>query len=83
VIPHRQGHEYFHSAQLLFLSPQAHSNSRHKEEENPGHKAEETAHVGLAKDEPLIGVIALESIGLTVDPLKKRLKKTRHLLCNL
>jgi len=38
---------------------------------------------GLAKDEPLIGVIALESIGLTVDPLKKRLKKTRHLLCNL
>jgi hypothetical protein len=51
MIPHRQGHEYFHCAEFLFLSPQAHGDGRHEKEENPGQKAEEIAHIGLAKDE--------------------------------
>ncbi len=35
---------------------------------------------GLARDQPLLGVVTLESLGLAVDPVRQRLRPARLLL---
>ena len=38
---------------------------------------------GGARDEPLLGVVALESMGLEIDPVRRKLRKTRLMMVGL
>ncbi len=54
MIFHRQGHEHFHSAELLFLSPQTHGDGRYEKEKHQRHEAKKTPHGGLAHKEEFV-----------------------------